>query len=154
MCIRDRSPHYVDITADLVACAAQRGVRYCLENVSYGVLRTPDDLQRHRDAVPDLAYVVDFKSAWKAGSPPEMLITAAGDKAHHTQVSFRGPEGYGLPMDEEGARMSDPEVLSALGASVPHVLEFEARELPQVANSLDALRTAQDLLRGWDRGSA
>lgn len=133
--------HYIDITAELVARAARRGVRYCLENVSYGVLRTPDDLQRHRAAVPDLAFVVDFKSAWKAGSSPALLLAAAGASAQHTHASFRGTEGFGMPADQEGQQASDPDILSALSTPVPHILEIEARELSQVPASLAAMRS-------------
>lgn len=139
------APHYVATTRGLVAQAAERGVRYCLENVSYGLLRTPDDLRRHRDAVPDLAYVVDFKSAWKAGFQPAQFLAASTIEAvHHTHVSFRGDDSYGRPVDAAMVGAADPQVLAALRAPIPHVLEIEATSAAQIATSLAALRAALD----------
>lgn len=143
-----RTPHpsqYVDITGELVARAASLGVRYCLENVSYGLMRTPADLGRHREAIPDLSYVVDFKSAWKSGhAPAEFLMPASVRSVHHTHVSFRHEGRYGLTACDVRAALEDPDIRAALAAPVPHVLEVEATDAGQVATSLAALRATRD----------
>lgn len=136
-------PHYVATTRDLVSQAAGLGVRYCLENVSYGLLRTPADLLRHQEAIPELAYVVDFKSAWKAGfAPVDFLTPASVGSVHHTHVSFRDGGRYGQAARDEQSGLDDPDVRAALSVDVPHVLEIEATDADQVATSLAAVRAA------------
>lgn len=134
-------PHYVQTAGDLVALAADHGVHYCLENVSYGLVRTPDDVRRHRDAVPDLQFVVDFKSAWKVGhAPAEFLAEDLLPAVHHTQVSFRCAGRYGLPAPP-GDVLEDAELADGLSARTIHVLEVEARDAAEVARSVAAMRS-------------
>lgn len=136
--------NYVAVTRELVEMAADHGVRYCLENVSYGLLRTSDDLRRHREAVPDLFYVIDFKSAWKVGQTPAALLAADVLPAiHHTHVSFRDGKRFGCPALDEDAVGVDPELAQALAIEVMHVLEIEAVATDDVVRSLAALRRAQ-----------
>ena len=135
------SPHYVAVTRDLVALAAQHGVRYCLENVSYGLLTSPDDARRHLDAVPGLGFVIDTKSAWKSGhAPADFLTPDLLPAVHHTQVSFRFAGRYGLPAYDEDAALVDTELAAALAVQIPHILEIEATTAEHVTRSLAAIR--------------
>ena len=87
-------PYYVRAAHELVALAEDHGVQYCLENVSYGLVRTPDDVRRHRDAIPGLQFVVDFKSAWKGRPRPRGVLgqgPASHGPPHACQLSSRWP---------------------------------------------------------------
>ncbi|MEU6190251.1 TIM barrel protein [Nocardia sp. NPDC047038] len=135
------SRRYIDIMRDLVSEATARSVRYCLENVSYGLVRAPDDFHSHRDLIPDLGFVVDFKSAWKAGfRPVDFLTSDLIPDVHHTQISFRDDGRYGLGASSPTAAAEDADIYIALQAAVPHVLEIEATAVDQVADSLAAVR--------------
>lgn len=143
------SSTYTSVTRDLVAMAAEYGVQYCLENVSYGLAKSPDDLRRHLDAIPTLKFVIDFKSAWKSGHSPSAFLTPDLLPAvHHTQVSFRDDGRYGLPARSTRSALNDLEIVAALRTDTPHVIEIEAASSQDVIRSLNAVRFAQEALRG------
>ena len=137
------SANYIAVTRELVAMAADYGVQYCLENVSYGLATSPDDLRRHHEAVPELGFVIDAKSAWKSGHAPlDFLAPDLLPAVHHTQISFRADGRYGLPAPEEETIEKDVDVGAMIAIDVPHVLEIEAANADDITRSLAAIRRA------------
>jgi sugar phosphate isomerase/epimerase len=132
-------PRYVDSMAELARDAQARGVLLCVENVSYGLLRTPADVREHVTQLPEVGLVIDTKSAWKAGHRPvEFLAHDLLPSVHHTQVSFRSGGVYGLPA-QQGAPV-DNDLVDTVRLPVPHVIEIEARDPQDVVRSYEALQ--------------
>ncbi|MEV6654700.1 sugar phosphate isomerase/epimerase [Streptomyces sp. NPDC051219] len=137
--------NYVRTTRQLIGLAETYGVRYCLENVSYGLVSTPDDVDHHLvEFGCALGLVVDVKSAWKAGfRPADFLQPRQLAAVSHLQLSFRSEGRYGLGVNGE---IVDADVIDALRlclrrrpALVP-VLEIEARRAQELADTVQATR--------------
>jgi sugar phosphate isomerase/epimerase len=132
-------PRYVASMRELASDAQERGVLLCVENVSYGLLRTPADAREHVTRLPEVGLVIDTKSAWKAGyRPVEFLAPDLLPSVHHTQVSFRSGEVYGLPAPP--GTPADTDLVEALRLPVPHIIEIETHDPYDVVRSYRALR--------------
>lgn len=136
---------YRERTAALADLAARRGVVYCMENVSYGLVSDVDDMEAHLRGL-DVPFVLDFKSAWKAGPGPEPFIDRFGDRLLFAHVSFNDRPGGRFGVCAPGGALG-PEEASALrafrsGAANPRmVLELcEASSVADVAMSVEAVR--------------
>jgi len=124
---------------ELARDAQAHGVLLCVENVSYGLLRTPADVREHVARLPEVGLVIDTKSAWKAGHRPvEFLAHDLLPSVHHTQVSFRSGEVYGLPAPRDAA--ADSDLVETLRLPVPHIIEIETQDPHDIVRSYEALR--------------
>jgi sugar phosphate isomerase/epimerase len=152
-------PEYVRITRQLVGLAAGHGVRYCLENVSYGLVRSPDDADRHLAEFGDaLGMVVDFKSAWKSGFRPVQFLRSRLSSVSHLQVSYRAGERYGLGVD--AGDVDDRDVADALRLcllerpTLAPVLEIEAWSEAELTRTIQATRDLLDRIAKESAGPA
>ena len=149
-------PDYVRTTRHLLGLAAGHGVRYCLENVSYGLVRSPDDADRHLTEFGDaLGLVVDFKSAWKSGFRPVDFLRSRLPSVSHVQVSYRAGERYGLGVG--AGDVNDHDVADALRLclterpTLAQVLEIEAWSETELTRTIHDTRA---LLNRIAEGSA
>ncbi|MER6633637.1 TIM barrel protein [Streptomyces sp. NPDC000987] len=109
------SDRYLAVTAELVETARSHGVVYCMENVSYGLLRDPADVAAHRAALDvPVPIVLDVKSAWKAGLRPQDFAAALGEDIAFVHISFPDHVGarYGLC---PGTDLPDPDLTAMVG---------------------------------------
>jgi sugar phosphate isomerase/epimerase len=110
------TPEYRSVTTQLANLARGHGVIYCIENVSYGLIREPGDAVRHRtELAVDVPFVLDVKSAWKAGFAPQDFANALAGDIAFTQVSFRDRANgaFGLCAPGETA---DPDLTATVVA--------------------------------------
>jgi sugar phosphate isomerase/epimerase len=146
------TPAYLGTTSELLGIANDHGVRYCLENVSYGLVRTPLDAHRQLMEFGDeLGLVIDVKSAWKSGFRPAEFLQPHQDAVSHIQVSFRRAGRYGLGATGD---IADPELEEALRLcllrrpSIPLVLEVETRSAAELTDTITATRRLLTRLSG------
>lgn len=66
--------------------AAQRGMEVLWENVSWCSIRTPQDVQRARELLPGLHFVLDVKQALRGGVDVLEMIAAMGRDIRHVHV--------------------------------------------------------------------
>ncbi|GAB3856555.1 sugar phosphate isomerase/epimerase family protein [Dactylosporangium cerinum] len=132
---------YIEGTALLAELAGRHGVRYCLENVSYGLLRTPDEAVAHLAQLgPAVPFVLDFKSAWKCGVAPQAFAAAVGRHIAYTHVSYRGSATGPFGLTSVAGR-PEPDITETMrrlaeagGMTGPHVVEvFGPASLDDVA---------------------
>jgi sugar phosphate isomerase/epimerase len=142
-------PEYVRTTRQLLDLAAGHGVRYCLENVSYGLLRSPEDADRHLAEFGEaLSLVIDFKSAWKSGFCPADFLHSRLSSVSHLQVSYRAGGRYGLGAD--AGDVDDRDLADAFRLcldeprTVPAVLEIEAWSESELTRTIQATRDLLD----------
>jgi sugar phosphate isomerase/epimerase len=152
-------PEYLHVTRQLIGLAACYGVRYCLENVSYGLVRSPDDADRQLTEFGEaLGLVADFKSAWKSGFRPTDFLRSRLSSVSHLQVSYRAGERYGLGVGADAGDVHDPDVADALrlclvkAPMLPAVLEIEARNEAELARTIQATRDLLDRIAGETAG--
>lgn len=110
------SDRYRAITTELVEMANAHGVRYCIENVSYGLLRDMADVEAHREALDvPVPLVLDVKSAWKAGLRPQDFASALSKEIAFVHLSFpdHANARYGVcPVGD----IADPDLSATVGA--------------------------------------
>jgi sugar phosphate isomerase/epimerase len=145
----DLSAAYIERVRYLANLAAERGIRFCLENVSYGLVRTVAEAKRHSELVgPAVSFVVDFKSAWKSGEPPQAFVAALGSAVAYSQVSFRDARGGRFGVGTETGDLSDADLVAALCAldacqegAARHVLEIQPTSVRELCSSIRAVDT-------------
>jgi sugar phosphate isomerase/epimerase len=135
---------YLRTMRELLDIASDHGVRYCLENVSYGLVRTPQEARRQLSEFDGaVGLVIDVKSAWKSGFRPAEFLQPCLDAVSHVQVSFRSAGRFGLGAAGE---ISDPDLEEALGLclprrpSIPLVLEVETGSAAELTDTIIATR--------------
>jgi sugar phosphate isomerase/epimerase len=138
---------YLATARDLARLARSYGVRYCIENVDYAFLRTPEDVLAHRELFGDVGLVLDFKAAWKVGSTPAEMLAAMGEDFAYAHISFR-IAGAAEPLLGATFRgQDDPELavgvaaVAAADAACDSVLEVDRiRSATEIGDSLAELR--------------
>lgn len=133
------SDTYRTVTTALAMAAESHGVTYCLENVAYGVVRDVDEAVRHRDALDvRVPFVLDFKSAWKAGAAPQQFAAALAEDIAYAHVSFVDREHDRYGVGPAGDRI-DPDVVATARAltgpgRMPARLVVEVERVGDVAD--------------------
>ena len=73
--------------------AEERGILLAWENVSWCVLKHPEDAVYFREACPGLSFVLDIKQAVQAGEDPFAFLPAMGGRLVHVHVLDLEPSG-------------------------------------------------------------
>lgn len=136
---------YVTIMNKLVSCAQSFSVKLCIENVSYGLIRSVEDAIWHLKET-NVPLVLDFKSAWKADLNPQDFISALGTNIAYSHVSFFNLEEnkYGTCSKTQDCQPEVKEALLSLRSYIPSsdvVIEvFDAKHVADVRRSVEAIR--------------
>jgi len=70
----------------LMDVARAHGIQILWENVSWCAVRTPADVRRLRERLPEIGFVLDVKQAYRAQTDPLAMIDAMGDRLRHIHV--------------------------------------------------------------------
>ena len=130
--------------ARMCALAAARGMVIGWENVSWAQLTRPEHVQRLRDAVPALRFVLDIKQARESGVDPLDFVAAMGDRLCNVHVcDFTADGTLCLPGQGGFAFPRLAEALRRVGYTGPVILEPYAH----LVTSPEAMRAALACLR-------
>lgn len=70
----------------LMDVAQVHGIQILWENVSWCAVRTPTDVRRLRERLPEIGFVLDVKQAYRVKTDPLAMIDAMGDRLCHIHV--------------------------------------------------------------------
>lgn len=123
--------------------AAQRGMKVLWENVKWCSIRTLEDVQRARELLPGLGFVLDVKQTLQSGmSLVEMIRTMGSDIRHVHVLDWR--EDGSLHLPGEGS-IAWPQVIHELrrvgydGTILLEPYEYLARDEDALRRSLEYL---------------
>jgi len=82
----DRIRNLAGRFSELQAIAKQRNMEVLWENVSWGTVRTAEQVSTLRGIIPDIGFVFDIKQAFRAAQDPIEVLNAMGDRLRHIHV--------------------------------------------------------------------
>jgi len=146
-CVRGSRPAIAPWAASLQraqAMAAQRGMTFCWETVSWCCINAPDRIPEALAACPDMHFVLDVKQSLEAGFDPLRFVEVMGARLRHVHVlDFDESGRWALP----GRGSYDFETLAAalraLGYAGDVILEpygHMVRDECELKRSLQYLR--------------
>ena len=86
-------PRLMETVEHIAALAGERNIRLAWENVSWCVLKCPEDAAFLKEACPGLSFVLDIKQAIRAGADPFAFLPVMGERLIHIHVMDYDPSG-------------------------------------------------------------
>jgi sugar phosphate isomerase/epimerase len=130
--------------AQIRAVAAERGIDFCWETVSWCALNTPDCVTEARSACPDMGFVLDVKQTLETGYDPFAFIQAMGPNLRHVHVLDRDADGrYVFP----GRGRFDFPRLASILKTTGYAGDIILEPYSEMARDESALRASLAYLR-------
>ena len=128
----------------LMDAAQAHGIQVLWENVSWCAVRTPEDVRRLRERLPEIGFVLDVKQAYRAQVDPLAMIDAMGEQLRHIHALDWDAQGR-LTLPGKGIMdwRAMAERLRAIGYDGAIILE----PYPAQTTDDDAVRQSLSFLR-------
>ncbi len=89
----DRVYEFSSRMARAQGLARAHGMELLLENVSWCLMSTPEDVEMVGRLLPDAGFVLDVKQTYQAGVDPYTMVRAMGNRIRHVHALDRDTDG-------------------------------------------------------------